>query len=121
MENKELIENLGESMLQMAHASMNKNINRYTLHNGKIYGDSSGKNRMKILRVQGDMIYYKDLVDQRVYSEDVDTLLPKWEKMGVKEIAFIDEIIDLVKKHLGPLLGPFIAGGLTSWLLQKLK
>lgn len=118
---KKLIEEVGESILQVAHASMNKNINRYTIHPGKIYGDNSGAKRYKILKVQVDTIFYKDLINQKVYSEDVNTLLPSWGYTGVHEIAFIDEIINMIRKQLGPLLGPFILGGLTSWLLTKLK
>lgn len=121
MNDKRLIEDVGDSILHVAHATMNKNINRYTIHPGKLYGDGSGSKRYKILKVQVDTVFYKDLVDQRVYSEDVNTLLPTWSQQGVRELAFIDDIIDMVKKHLGPLLGPFILGGLTSWLLTKLK
>jgi hypothetical protein len=121
MNDQRLIEEVGESILQVAHATMNKNINRYTVHPGKIYGDSSGSKRYKILKVQVDTIFYKDLINQKVYSDDVDNLLPLWNQQGVREIAFIDDIIDLIKTNLGPLLGPFILGGLTSWLLTKLK
>lgn len=116
-----MIEEIGEGILQIAHATMNKNINRYTVHPGKIYGDNSGSKRYKILKVQVDDIFYKDLVSQKVHMQDVNILLPDWGKQGVREIAFIDDIIDMIKTNLGPLLGPFILGGLTSWLLTKLK
>ncbi|MFL5731205.1 MAG: hypothetical protein ACJ75J_17080 [Cytophagaceae bacterium] len=118
---QKLIEEIGEGVLQVAHASMNKNINRYTMNPGKIYGDNSGSKRYKILKVQVDTIFYKDLVNQKVYSGEVGDLLPAWSQQGIHEIAFIDDIIDMIKTHLGPLLGPFIMGGLTSWLLTKLK
>jgi hypothetical protein len=121
MSDKKLIEEVGESVLQVAHATMNKNINRYTVHPGKIYGDSNGSKRYKILKVQVDDIFYKDLINQKVHVEDVNVLLPQWGQQGVREIAFIDDIIEMIRKHLGPLLGPFILGGLTSWLLTKLK
>jgi len=114
------LQQIGESALQVAFASMSKNLNRYTMNVGKIYGGPDGK-RYKIVRIMGDTIFYKELSESRVHAEDVDVLLPKWNSKGVKEIAFIDEIVDMIKKHLGPVLGPFVMGGLVAWLMQKLK
>ena len=118
--NKNELHDVGESALQVAFASMSKNLNRYTMHVGKIYGGPDGR-RYKIVRMMGDTVFYKELTESRVYSEDVDVLLPQWNSQGVKEIAFIDEIIDMIRKHLGPVLGPFVMGGLVAWLMQKLK
>ncbi len=115
------VNKIGEDTLNVVFASMTKGINRYTLNAGKIFGNSNGSKRFKILKLTGDTVYYKDLNNQKVLSKDVDLLLPEWYEQGVQEIAFIDEIMDQVKKYLGPLLGPFIMGGLIAWLSNKLK
>lgn len=115
------VDKIGEDTLNVVFASMSKGINRYTLNSGKIYGNNTGSKRFKIIKLIGDTVYYKDLNSQKVLSGDVDKLLPEWHDQGVQEIAFIDEIIEQVKKYLGPLLGPFVMGGLVAWLMGKLK
>lgn len=115
------INNAGNNALNVVFASMSSGINRYTINIGKIYGNNTGSKRYKIIKLSGDTVYYKDLNNQKVESDDVDKLLVKWHNNGIQEIAFIDEIIEQVKKYLGPLLGPFIMGGLISWLVGKLK
>lgn len=115
------VDEIGEDTLNVVFASMSRGLNRYTLNPGKIYGNNTGSKRYKILKLVGDTIYYKDLNNQKVESEDVDKLLIKWHDTGIQEIAFVDEIVEQVKKYLGPLLGPFVMGGLIAWLMGKLK
>lgn len=105
-------------ILNIAIASANK-INRYSVNLGKIYGNNTKK--YKILRLSGDTVYYKDLNSQKIESDDIDELLDKWYNANIQEVAFIDDIIEMVKKYLGPLLGPFVMGGLIAWLMGKLK
>lgn len=116
----DLIEAIGSGIIQKAHASGSP-INRYTVSPGKIYGNKNGNVRYKILRVSGDMVFYKDLHSERVSSMDIDDLLPAWSNSGVYEITFLDDLINNVRKILEPALGPFIMGALTAWLLKKLN
>jgi hypothetical protein len=115
------VNKIGEDTLNVVFAAMSNGLNRYTINTGKIYGNNTGSKRYKILKLSGDTVYYKDLNNQKVEAEDVDKLLAKWYDTGVQEIAFIDEIIEQIRKYLGPLLGPFVMGGLIAWLMGKLK
>lgn len=117
-----MVENeVGETCLNIAFAATSNNMNRYTVNIGKIYGNNTGSKKYKILKLSGDILYYKDLNNQKVESGNIDKILSKWYDIGVQEITFVDEIIEQVKKYLGPLLGPFIMGGLIAWLVGKLK
>lgn len=113
------LEKIGNDTLNVVIASSSKNLNRYTINTGKIYGNSI--NKYKIVKVLGDTIFYKNLSSQKIESSDVDKLLERWKKEGIKEIAFIDEIIETIRGYLEPILGPFVMGGLIAWLWGKLK
>lgn len=98
---------------------MSKPLNRYSLRVGKIYG--SPTDRYKVLKISGDTIFVKDVNTGKVRDVEVNKLLKQWSNQGVKEIAFIDDLVDTIKRFLEPILGPVLSAGLIAWLYTKLR
>lgn len=115
-----ILEQLGEGTLQLMCA-YGSSLNRYSVRPGKIYGKPSGRERYKILQISGDLVFFKEITSGRTDRMDIDELMKKWSRQGIQEITFLDDIIQFIKKHLGPLLGPTLVGALVGWLMQKLK
>lgn len=101
-------------------AAVAKPLNRYSFRVGKIYGKLPGKDRYKILDISGDSIVYRDVLKFKVEYAKIDDLLKAWNSAGVVEISNWDEVLEIIKKYLSPLLGSFLAGILITWLLEKL-
>lgn len=114
------VEQIGEQTLNLVCA-YSTDLKRYNVRPGKIYGKPRGKERYRIVRISGNMVFYKDLVSNKIEKSNIDELLLQWTRQGVQEISFIDDILDFIKKHLSPLLGPVLIGALTGWLINKLK
>lgn len=119
LDHDEFIEELGNQYMDFAFASLAKPINRYSVRVGKIYGGAS--DRFKIMKLSGDTVFYKDIASGKVYYKDVDALLKEWSNKGIKEIAFVDELLDIIRTYLEPILGPILLAGLISWVYSKVK
>ena len=112
---------LEESELdQMVMAAVAKPLNRYSFRVGKIYGKLPGKDRYKILDISGNSIVYRDVINFKVEYAKIDDLVKAWNSIGIVEISNWDEVLEIIKKYLSPVLGSFLVGVLISWLLGKL-
>ena len=110
----------GPRILEIVEAARAKPLNRYNLHEGRIFGVLHGKERYKIIRVSGNTIVYKNLIKMEIESSNIDKLVELWNLKGVVEISPVDEIISKIKKWLEPLLGTTVMSLLIGWLLSKL-
>lgn len=109
----------GPKILELVEASRAVPLSRYTLRSGKIYGKPGSKERYKIIELSGNTIIYKDLQNYHVEYVDVEDLLEFWNKSGIVEISPLDNILQWLKQHLAPLLGPVLVAALISWILSK--
>jgi hypothetical protein len=98
-----------------------KTLTRYSILPGKTFATSPrSKDKYKVLRlVANDVVI--EAPTGRVQTVNIDKLLKDWDQKGLKEIHFLDDIIETVKGVLGPVLGVFLTGALISWLIQKLS
>jgi hypothetical protein len=98
-----------------------KTLTRYSILPGKTFATSPrSKDKYKVLRlVANDVVI--EAPSGRVQTINIDKLLKDWDQKGLKEIHFLDDIIETVKSVLGPALGVFLTGALISWLIQKLS
>lgn len=96
-------------------------LNRYNVRPGRIFGKPSGRERYRIIDISGNAIYYKDLIRDKVEYSDINDLLERWNREGIKELTPIDKLLDDIKKYLTPFLGGALVGALISWLVGRLK
>lgn len=106
----------GETVL-----AASKTLTRYSILPGKTFATSTrAKDKYKVLRlVANDVVI--ETPTGKVQTVNIDRLLKDWGDKGLKEIHFLDDIIETVKNILGPVLGVFLTGALISWLIQKLS
>ena len=99
-----------------------KSLNRYSILPGKTFSSSAGsKEKYKVLRLVADDVIYENTKTKKILTVPIGKLLREWESQGIKEITFVEDIIQSVKDLLGPVLGTFLTAALVSWLLEKLK
>ena len=103
-------------------AAMTKKLNRYAVQPGKIFGTSSrAPDKYKVLRLIMDDVVVQDMQTRRTEVRNINSLLDEWDRKGVKEISFLEELIQTIKSTLGPFLGVFLTAALVSWLSEQLQ
>lgn len=116
----QIVEEVGPRVRDIIEATLAKPINRYNIRAGRIFGTIHGKDRYRVIELSGNIVVYKDLKKDKVYYENIDTLLAQWNFDNVVEISPIDSIMEKIKTWLTPFLGGVLVAALISWLLKKL-
>jgi hypothetical protein len=99
-----------------------KALTRYSILPGKLFATSPrSKEKYKVLRLVSNDVVVENQQTRKVQTMNIDRLLKDWSQKGLREIHFLDDIIETVKSILGPVLGVFLTGALVSWLIQKLS
>ena len=99
-----------------------KRLNRYAVQPGKIFGTSSrSPDKYKVIRLLGDDVVIQDMQTRRNEVRNINVLLDEWSRLGIKEISFLEELIQTIKSTLGPFLGVFLTAALVGWLTEQLQ
>lgn len=116
----QVVEDVGPRVQQIIEAAITQPLQRYNLRPGRIFGTPNGKDRFKVTDLAGNVIVYKDLKKDKMFYENIDTLLAKWNMFHVVEISPVDAILEKIKGWLTPFLGAVLVAALISWLMKKL-
>jgi hypothetical protein len=103
-------------------SAQTKKLNRYAVQPGKIFGTSSrSPDKYKVIRLIGDDVVIQDMQTRRNEVRNINVLLDEWSRLGIKEISFLEELIQTIKSTLGPFLGVFLTAALVGWLTEQLQ
>lgn len=103
-------------------AATTKKLNRYAVQPGKIFGTSSkSPDKYKVLRLIQDDVVVQDMQTRKSEVRNINSLLDEWDRKGLKEISFLEELIGTIRSTLGPFLGVFLTAALVGWLTEQLQ
>jgi hypothetical protein len=106
----------------IVQSATTKRLNRYAIQPGKIFGaNSKAPEKYKVLRLIVDDVVIQNISTQKVEVRDINRLLEEWDQKGVREISYLEELIQTVKNILGPFLGVFLTAALVKWLADQIK
>jgi hypothetical protein len=118
----EMVRQSLEGKQEQVVLAASKSLTRYSILPGRTFATSPrAKDKYKVLRLVANDVVIEKQPSGRVSTVNIDRLLKDWGDQGLKEIHFLDDIIETVKNLLGPVLGVFLTGALISWLIQKLS
>lgn len=117
---QKVAEEVGPRLLEIVEAARYKDLNRYALYPGRIFGKPGSQDRFKIINLSGNTVIYKDISKGKVDYKNVDDLLEVWNSYGYVEITPTDEIFAKLKSWLTPLIGGVLVAALIAWLQKKL-
>lgn len=104
---------------QIAIAATVRELSRYNIRPGRIFGKPGAVDKYRILELAADRVLYKKVDAARVFQSKIDDLVIDWNKQGFKEISTLDEILLFLKKYLTPLVGAMLVTALVNWLREK--
>lgn len=103
-------------------AASTRRLNRYAVQPGKIFGTSSkSPDKYKVVRLLMDDVVVQDMQTRRTEVRNINSLLEEWDARGLKEISFMEELIQTIRSTLGPFLGVFLTAALVGWLTEQLQ
>lgn len=107
---------------QQVLAATTKRLNRYAVQPGKIFGTSSkASDKYKVIRLIQDDVVVQDMQTRKTEVRNINSLLDEWDRKGLKEISFLEELIGTIRSTLGPFLGVFLTAALIGWLTEQLQ
>lgn len=99
-----------------------KRLNRYAVQPGKIFGTGSKTpDKYKVIRLIQDDVVVQDMQTRKTEVRNINALLDEWDRRGLKEISFLEELIQTIRSTLGPFLGVFLTAALVGWLTEQLQ
>ena len=116
------ISNLLEGRQTVHAATLVRPLTRYSIQPGKIFAPSAkSPDRFKVLRLIADDVVVENERTRKVDTVPINRLMRDWEARGMQEVSFIDQIVETIRKVLGPLLGAFLTASLIAWLMNHLS
>ena len=117
-----VISNLMEGRQSIHAAALVRPLTRYSIGPGKVFAPSAkSPDRFKILRLVADDVVIENERTRKVETVPINRLMRDWESRGMQEVSFIDQIVETVRKVLGPVLGAFLTASLIAWLMNHLS